>query len=86
MISAQAFYVITQCTINNVMLLSYYNWTNMLYDDTDVSEDTVANLMDLSILITKLIRKFIAADNTNMYRRRTVYISLQPTLKQHFYV
>lgn len=68
------------------MLLSYYNWTNMLYDDTDVSEDTVANLMDLSILITKLIRKFIAADNTNMYRRRTVCISLQPTLKQHFYV
>lgn len=58
----------------------------MLYDDTDVSEDTVANLMDLSILITKLIRKFIAADNTNMYRRRTVCISLQPTLKQHFYV
>lgn len=57
----------------------------MLYDDTDVSEDTVANLMDLSILITKLIRKFIAADNTNMYRR-TVYISLQLTLKQHFYV
>lgn len=57
----------------------------MLYDDTDVSEDTVANLMDLSILITKLIRKFIAGDNTNMYRR-TVYISLQLTLKQHFYV
>lgn len=58
----------------------------MLYDDTDVSEDTVANLMDLSILITKLIRKFIAADNTNMFRRRTVCISLQLTLKQHFYV